>query len=1081
MARIPKQLQIKTLGGINVFQDGMCVAFRSRFDTAVLLLLAWYGVRGVSRDRLSNLLWDQARPSESRHSLSQVLYRLRRRLPYLDLHSAGDWISVAGPIELDCRELLNAVSQQRWADAVAIYTGPFLLGFNTSISVAFEEWCDDINRQIITAATRALSEYFAIVRRVGDLHNASLAIDTLVKIDPHNRVFQEEQALVLAALGNCGQAMQLLRNFPKSVRQRLAGAINNVDPERTKAYWGRGVPNGRFVGRRTEFQFLNDLWSETKRGFGATVLVYGEAGIGKSRLCDHFLRSVAVRGGRVLVGACSVATQGVPFSAWVNILRSENRLGPLQVSRDRILAVLDDLPRTDPSDFLATRMGPNVHEQLAEFFCRLAQERPTAIWLDDMHWSDESSLSQLQHLADRAASQPLLIIASCRLEELTSGARSVLDAIASSSPSCRVTALGCLSKADVWLLYDSFEKASGQVVPAHLKELLYQRVSGRPLFLLEILRELDSKREDREDDVRKILASDHIPDRIAILLSNRVRSLSSIARSILQAVAGIGIPAPIEVVGPIAGCDAMQSLDAIDELLSSKLVVETPAGLAPAHDFVRVAVLGTLGRNRRAALHAAVGNALQAAGNAPAAVLAEHFDAAHAQPQAFRYLCQASEESLRLNAFREADHYLDRAAQKASSENDRNQVLSLRVDLLFRTKRFREAHLTCKALRDWLEHRRDDRGIARCDTVELLASLADGNKPVEVLLNEALQLVDEAACGSELDLAERLCSVCDLAYDNGEHEFLEAFLPKMHSIGQAMREDWPAAVVLAVCATTYAVSIDAVAAKDIANAGLSRAEKAESVPATVRAHFACGNASLAAGRLEEARSSLEAAIHLAGHANLHVLAGLCINNYAVTLFEQGLVRDAIHLLEKDVTELSPHARLFRLANLILFYLDLGQFENAGVTSTRLQIENRRFKAQWAEATAALVEGTAALRGGDLGLAAEHAKVVASVLQGRASVGDPSYFSVFVSRVSALMGDMDGARERLEHTILATQRTQVLGCLRARVALVELIESADLRRSRLELLDLRDEAARLGANLILRQIDRSLLVRRLAIH
>jgi tetratricopeptide (TPR) repeat protein len=296
-----------------------------------------------------------------------------------------------------------------------------------------------------------------------------------------------------------------------------------------------------------------------------------------------------------------------------------------------------------------------------------------------------------------------------------------------------------------------------------------------------------------------------------------------------------------------------------------------------------------------------------------------------------------------------------------------------------------------------------------------------------------------------------------------------------------MREDWPAAVVLAVCATTYAVSIDAVAAKRIAQTGLSRAEKAESVPAIVRAHFACGNAALAAGQLDEARSSLETAIQLAGHASLPVLAGLCINNYAVTLFEQGAVRDAIDLLEKDVAELSAHARLFRLANLVLFYLDLGELENAGIISTRLQIENRRFKAQWADATTALVEGAAALQGGDLGRAADHAKVVTSVLEGRASVGDPSYFAVFVSRVHALMGDINGARERLEHTILATQRTQVIACLRARVALVEFIESVDLRRARLELLDVRDEAVRLGANLIVSQIDRSLFVRRSAVH
>ena len=138
-------------------------------------------------------------------------------------------------------------------------------------------------------------------------------------------------------------------------------------------------------------------WTKARGGHGRLVLCIGEAGIGKTRLCQE-LAGLA-DGERLAWGRCP-DTDGAPaFWPWREVLRSlgatEPSLGAVESPQDRFRAV----------------------DAVAGTVLGAVARRPLVVVLDDVHWADEPSLLVLRHLADRAPDAPLLLVAALREPE----------------------------------------------------------------------------------------------------------------------------------------------------------------------------------------------------------------------------------------------------------------------------------------------------------------------------------------------------------------------------------------------------------------------------------------------------------------------------------------------------------------------------------------------------------------------------------------------------------------------------------------------------------------------------------------
>src|SRR6266568_4827371 len=155
------------------------------------------------------------------------------------------------------------------------------------------------------------------------------------------------------------------------------------------------------VGRASQLATLQLLVEQAKRGEGHLVLISGEAGIGKSRLVAEVKTSTTSQGFLLLQGNCFPT----------DVERLARDLFPLlpELVPDQAMPLLPLEPEQEKRRLFAV---------LANFFLRLSASSPLLLIIEDVHWSNSTSLDFLHTLARRTVSQPLLLLVTYRQDEM---------------------------------------------------------------------------------------------------------------------------------------------------------------------------------------------------------------------------------------------------------------------------------------------------------------------------------------------------------------------------------------------------------------------------------------------------------------------------------------------------------------------------------------------------------------------------------------------------------------------------------------------------------------------------------------
>src|SRR5229473_1483019 len=195
------------------------------------------------------------------------------------------------------------------------------------------------------------------------------------------------------------------------------------------------------IGRSAEMIALQESIEATVSGQGGIVLLSGEAGIGKSRLVAELQRPAEALTFQLLGGQCFPADRSCPYAPLLDLLRAflaplsatqmATALGPSarvlfpllpeQVQHLPKLASLPPLSSLDPE-----QEQRRLFAQLSEFFTRATNSRPVLLVVEDLHWSDESTLEFLLFLARKTVASRLLLLLTYRVEEVGQSLRSFL-------------------------------------------------------------------------------------------------------------------------------------------------------------------------------------------------------------------------------------------------------------------------------------------------------------------------------------------------------------------------------------------------------------------------------------------------------------------------------------------------------------------------------------------------------------------------------------------------------------------------------------------------------------------------------
>ena len=191
------------------------------------------------------------------------------------------------------------------------------------------------------------------------------------------------------------------------------------------------------IGRGSQLETLFQLMEKGCAGQGQTVLVTGEAGIGKSRLVTEAVKRLNLSrlqirqpAALILLGHCFEQDAVLPYAPLLDVLRTffvsrspgdiARFLGPTATELVKLLPELaTPLPNLTASPPLAPEQEKRrLFEALKHFLIRLSATSPLLLTIEDLHWSDDTSLEFLLYLARHVISHPILLLLTYRSEEL---------------------------------------------------------------------------------------------------------------------------------------------------------------------------------------------------------------------------------------------------------------------------------------------------------------------------------------------------------------------------------------------------------------------------------------------------------------------------------------------------------------------------------------------------------------------------------------------------------------------------------------------------------------------------------------
>ena len=163
------------------------------------------------------------------------------------------------------------------------------------------------------------------------------------------------------------------------------------------------------VGRSTQLATLRSARERVRDGLGCTMLVSGDAGIGKSRLIAAARAEALESGFQVLQATCFEPDASVPYAALLELLRASK---PDLGSAAAHLAGFVADPSGEPE-----KERHRLFVELTRLFAAHSESLPLLLIVEDIHWCDETSLQFFRYLARLVGTEKIGILLSYRADE----------------------------------------------------------------------------------------------------------------------------------------------------------------------------------------------------------------------------------------------------------------------------------------------------------------------------------------------------------------------------------------------------------------------------------------------------------------------------------------------------------------------------------------------------------------------------------------------------------------------------------------------------------------------------------------
>jgi len=434
------------------------------------------------------------------------------------------------------------------------------------------------------------------------------------------------------------------------------------------------------IGRENDLERLDRLMTQSQEGSGQIALVSGEAGTGKSRLVREALAR-APHETLILEGYCFQTESVLPYAPLLDLFRNyflplsrEELTRALGTTAPHLVKLFPELTVTLPDLMPFGMPGSDpqgekrrIFQALLQMIIELAARQPLILIIEDLHWSDSTSLEFLLLLARRISSQPILLLLTFRDDETTPDLTHTLAELDRERLGTEF-ALKRMSPLEVDEMLQTILNLNSPVSKEFL-DTIFSLTEGNPFFIEEILKALiaggDIFYVDGTWD-RKEIDQLRIPRTIQDAVQRRTQQLDERTLQALTLASVMGRRFDFRLLQELLNVGEADLMAMLKQLIAAQLVVEETADhFAFRHALTREAIYTTLLLRERQTLHRQVGEVterLYASSIHPHLVdLSYHYYTAAEWEKALHYSQQAGERARRLYSQREAIVYYSRA------------------------------------------------------------------------------------------------------------------------------------------------------------------------------------------------------------------------------------------------------------------------------------------------------------------------------------------------------------------------------------------------------------------------------------
>jgi DNA-binding SARP family transcriptional activator len=578
-------MRVITFGDCAVEIGGRSVRPDAEIVFAVLLILAFERGVNVPRERLLGLLWPGLEEARASQRLRQALYKARQ-LPGIPLVATPSHVQLLeNEVDTDFGELVSS----QWHDAfvrTAPPAGSFLPDYAPAFSAPYAEWIET-QRDLIGSRVRiAMSAAIAEKRKVGAWGEVEVLSRRCLQIDPLDERATLALAEATALGGRKSDALAVLDLYvgelsgdgsdsaaaARRMRRHIAERLSSEPYLRTS--------EGLFAGRGDSMRLLNECAMRTRGGASTSVFIWGQPGIGKSRLVEEFCRAVSVEGVTACRVGCQASDRERPMAIFGDLVPQMLDLpGALGCSPESLTwlqrfgttrAEKVELTAVDNAAEEAAAVATAIRRSIFDVLDACADEASLLIVIEDAHWADPVSLDLLSEILEWSGSRRLQFLITSRTPPTLGGLKS------GELPSGLVVhRLGALEDEAARALLLSMLSSRGINANEGFVGWAVRVAEGNPLYLRELL--------GKWLETGSLTS---VPPTLETLLSARIGALGASDLRVLQGCAVLRRHGRTDRVQHLVGYGNAQLLEALEVLGKAGLIVVDGERVECRHELI---------------------------------------------------------------------------------------------------------------------------------------------------------------------------------------------------------------------------------------------------------------------------------------------------------------------------------------------------------------------------------------------------------------------------------------------------------------------------------------------------------------